>query len=107
MENKNLIEARAREVETKRERVLKKYLMALLRDDRRGHKHAKYAERLEDFILKIVDRNKDPKMTAAVSFEEQTIYISDGFLMGGIWKDEKKEQYSDSFCPDRYPETCS
>jgi hypothetical protein len=97
MENKNLIEARAREVETKRERVLKKYLMALLRDDKRGHKHAKYAERLEDFILKIVDRNKDPKMTAAVSFEEQAIYISDGFLIGGIWKDDKKEQYSDSF----------
>ena len=97
MENKNLIEAQAREVETKRERVLKKYLMALLRDDRRGHKHAKYAERLEDFILKIVDHKKDPEMTAAVSFEEQTIYISDGFLMGGIWKDEKKDQYSDSF----------
>lgn len=84
MKNKKLIEAPAREVETKRERVLKKYLMALLRDDKRGHKHAKYAERLEDFILKIVDHTKEPNMTAAVSFEEQTIYISDGFLQGGI-----------------------
>lgn len=97
MENKKLIEARAREVETKKEKVLKKYLMNLLRDDKRGHKHAKYAERLEDFILKIVDRNREPKMTAAISFDEQTIYISDGFLMGGIWKDDKREQYSDSF----------
>ena len=97
MENKKLIEARAREVETKKEKVLKKYLMNLLRDDKRGHKHAKYAERLEDFILKIVDRNREPEMTAAVSFDEQTIYISDGFLMCGIWKDSTKTDYSDAF----------
>ena len=75
-----IIEATAREVMTRREQLLKKKLIALLRDDGKGHKHAKYAERLEDFIVKIVDSNEDPEMTAAVSFEEVTIYISDGFL---------------------------
>ena len=75
-----LIEATAREITTKKEQILKKKLIALLKDDGKGHKHAKYAERLEDFIVKIVDSNEDPDMTAAVSFEEVTIYISDGFL---------------------------
>lgn len=73
-------EATAREVMTKREQALKRKLIALLRDDGKGHKHAKYAERLEDFIIKIVDRKQDPEMTAAVSFDDATIYISDGFL---------------------------
>ena len=75
-----MVEATAREVSTKREKVLKKKLLALLRDDGQGHKHAKYAERLEDFIIKIVPYDEDPEMTAAISFEEATIYISDGFL---------------------------
>lgn len=75
-----IVEATAREVRTKREKVLKKKLLDLLRDDGQGHKHAKYAERLEDFIIKIVPYEKDPKMTAAISFDEATIYISDGFL---------------------------
>lgn len=75
-----IVEATAREVSTKREKVLKKKLLALLRDDGQGHKHAKYAERLEDFIIKIVPYDEDPEMTAAISFEEATIYISDGFL---------------------------
>lgn len=75
-----IIEATAREVMTKREQALKRKLIALLRDDGKGHKHAKYAERLEDFIVKIVDRTEDPDMTAAISFEDATIYISDGFL---------------------------
>jgi hypothetical protein len=75
-----IVEATAREVSTKREKILKKKLLALLRDDGQGHKHAKYAERLEDFIIKIVPYDEDPKMTAAISFEEATIYISDGFL---------------------------
>jgi hypothetical protein len=73
-------EATAREVMTKREQALKRKLIALLRDDGKGHKHAKYAERIEDFIIKIVDRKQDPEMTAAVSFDDATIYISDGFL---------------------------
>lgn len=73
-------EATAREVMTRREQLLKKKLIALLRDDGRGHKHPKYAARLEDFIVKIVDSTKDPNMTAAISFDDATIYISDGFL---------------------------
>ena len=80
MKHKKIREATAREVSTKRERILKKKLIALLRDDGKGHKHAKYAERLEDFIVKIVPFDEDPSMTAAVNFEEATIYISDGFL---------------------------
>ena len=80
MKSTEIIEATAREVSTKREKVLKKRLLALLRDDGQGHKHAKYAERLEDFIIKIVSHKEDPRMTAAISFEEATIYISDGFL---------------------------
>ena len=75
-----LIEANAREIVTKREKILKKKLIALLKDDGRGHKHAKYAARLEDFIVKIVSLEDDPTMTAAVSFEDATIYISEGFL---------------------------
>ena len=50
-------EAAPREVMTKREKALKKKLIALLRDDGKGHRHAKYAERLEDFIIKIVSTN--------------------------------------------------
>ena len=73
-------EAAPREVMTKREKALKKKLIALLRDDGKGHRHAKYAERLEDFIVKIVALEDDPEMTAAVNFEEVTIYISEGFL---------------------------
>ena len=80
MKQKTIVEAPAREVSTKREQVLKKKLIALLRDDGKGHKHAKFAERLEDFIVKIVPYDEDPEMTAAVNFEEVTIYISDGFL---------------------------
>lgn len=73
-------EAAPREVMTKREKALKKKLIALLRDDGKGHRHVKYAERLEDFIVKIVSLEDDPGMTAAVNFEEVTIYISEGFL---------------------------
>jgi hypothetical protein len=75
-----ITEAAAREVMTKKEQLLKKKLIALLRDDGKGHRHAKYAERLEDFLVKIVNSNEDPEMTAAVSFDDVTIYISDGFL---------------------------
>lgn len=75
-----IIEATEREFMTKKEQLLKKKLIALLKDDGKGHKHAKYAARLEDFIIKIVDSKEDPEMTAAVSFDEATIYISDGFL---------------------------
>lgn len=80
MKQQTIVEAPAREIQTDREKALKKRLIALLRDDGKGHKHNKYAERLEDFIIKIVPYKEDPTMTAAISFEEVTIYISDGFL---------------------------
>ena len=73
-------EAAPRQTMTKREQALKKKLIALLRDDGKGHRHAKYASRLEDFIVKIVSLKDDPNMTAAVNFDEVTIYISEGFL---------------------------
>jgi hypothetical protein len=77
---KQIIEAAPRELMTKREKALKKKLIALLRDDGKGHRHAKYAARLEDFLVKIVSLKDDPGMTAAVDFKEVTIYISEGFL---------------------------
>ena len=73
-------EAAPHQTMTKREQALKKKLIALLRDDGKGHRHAKYASRLEDFIVKIVSLKDDPNMTAAVNFDEVTIYISEGFL---------------------------
>ena len=73
-------EAAPRQTMTKREQALKKKLIALLRDDGKGHRHAKYASRLEDFIVKIVSLKDDPNMTAAINFDEVTIYISEGFL---------------------------
>lgn len=69
-----------REFMTPREEALKKRLIKLLIDDGKGHKHAKFAGKLRDFIIKIVPRKTDPNMTAAVDFENITIYISDGFL---------------------------
>jgi hypothetical protein len=60
-------EAEKKEFMTKREEALKKRLIALLRDDGKGHRHAKFADRLKDFIVKIVDSKEDPEMTAAIS----------------------------------------
>ena len=76
---KNLKEA-GKEIQTETEKRLKKKLLALLRNDGKGHHHAKYAARLEDFLIKIVPRSKDPNFVAAVSWEEVTVYISDGFV---------------------------
>lgn len=73
-------EAAPRQTMSKKEKLLKKKLIALLKDDGKGHRHAKFAARLEDFIVKIVSLKDDPDMTAAVNFEEVTIYISEGFL---------------------------
>lgn len=77
---KYLIEAKA-DFMTKREEKLKKKLIALLRDDGKGNRHAMFAKRLEDFDIKIVSLIDDPNMTAAISFDEATIYISEGFLL--------------------------
>lgn len=67
-------------IQTDIEKKLKRKILKLLRDDGKGHHHAKYAARLEKFPLKIVPRAKEPDFVAAVSWEEVTIYVSDGFV---------------------------
>ena len=69
-----------REIQTETEKRLKKKILALLRNDGKGHHHAKYAARLQDFPLKIVPRSEEPNFVAAVSWENVTIYVSDGFV---------------------------
>lgn len=61
---------------TDRERKVKKALCQLLIN--RGHR--KYAERFWKFDFNIIDSNKHPDFTAAISFDEATVFISDGFL---------------------------
>lgn len=78
--NQNLVEAKPREWMSDREKKLKKKLIALLRDDGRGHHHAKYAERLEKFDIQIVPLAADPNFTAAIAFNKGIIYIGEGFL---------------------------
>lgn len=64
---------------TGRERSLRKTLCQLLID--KGHR--KYAERFFKLDFNIVDSKKHPDFTAAISFDEATVYISDGFLGSG------------------------
>jgi len=73
-------EAQAKEYMTDTEKALKKRLIALLKNDGRGHRHAKFAARLADFDVKIVPLGKQPE-TAAISFDEGVIYINQGFLL--------------------------
>jgi hypothetical protein len=61
---------------TDRERKVKKALCQLLIN--RGHR--KYAERFWKFDFNIIDSKKHPNFTAAISFDEATVFISDGFL---------------------------
>lgn len=61
---------------TDRERKVKKALCQLL--IKRGHR--KYAERFWKFDFNIIDSKKHPDFTAAISFDEATVFISDGFL---------------------------
>ena len=61
---------------TDRERKTKKALCQLLIN--KGHR--KYAERFWKFDFNIIDSKKHPDFTAAVSFDEATVFISDGFL---------------------------
>ncbi len=79
--NKALLESSgiARHFMTDRERRTKKALCQLLID--KGHR--KYAERFWKLDLNIVDSSKHPDFTAAISFDEATVYISDGFLGSG------------------------
>ena len=80
MKKKLILETEQREFMTKREQKLKKRLIALLKDDGKGHHHAKFAARLEDFIVKIAPLGSRECPTAAVSWEDGIIYINEGFL---------------------------
>ena len=64
---------------TDRERKVKKALCQLLID--KGHR--KYAERFWKLDFNIIDSKKHPEFTAAISFDEATVFISDGFLGSG------------------------
>ena len=79
--NRALIESSeiTRHFMTATERQLKKKLCQLLID--KGHR--KYAERFWKLDFNIVDSKKHPDFTAAISFDEATVYISDGFLGSG------------------------
>ena len=64
---------------TGEERAVKKALCQLLID--RGHR--KYAERFWKLDFNIISSKKHPDFTAAISFDEATVYLSDGFLGSG------------------------
>lgn len=79
--NHALLEASAvtRHFMTEQERKTKFMLCKLLID--KGHR--KYAERFRRFDFNIVSSKKQPDFTAAISFDDATVYISDGFLGSG------------------------
>ena len=79
--NRALLESSdiARHFMTDRERKVKKALCQLLID--KGHR--KYAERFWKLDFNIVDSKKHPDFTAAISFDDATVFISDGFLGSG------------------------
>ena len=79
--SKKLTEASVRNFMTDREKKLKKRLINLLYDDGKGHRHAKYAERLKKFDINIVPIEADPMFTAAIVFDEGIIFIGEGFLV--------------------------
>jgi hypothetical protein len=64
---------------TATERQVKKALCKLLID--KGHR--KYAERFWKLDFNIIDSKKHPDFTAAISFDDATVFISDGFLGHG------------------------
>ena len=63
------------------EELLKDKLIANLRDDGKGHHHAKYAKRLEKFDMQIVPLEVDPMFTAGIHSESGIIYFGEGFLI--------------------------
>jgi hypothetical protein len=75
-----LVEQKPLEFMNDTEKRLKKRLVNLLRDDGRGHHHAKYAERLEKFDIQIVPLKVDPKHTASISYDRGIITIGEGFI---------------------------
>ena len=76
--NRALLESSdiARHFMTDRERKLKKALCQLLID--KGHR--KYAERFWKLDFNIISSKTHPDFTAAISFDDATVFISDGFL---------------------------
>lgn len=79
--NRALLESSAitRHFMTDRERQTRKALCRLLVE--KGHR--KYAERLFKLDFNIVSSAAHPDFTAAISFDEATVFISDGFLGSG------------------------
>ncbi len=75
-----LFEAPRREFKKDEEKRLKRRLVALLRDDGKGHHHAKYADRLELLDIQIVPLSVDPNFTASISYDRGIVRISEGFL---------------------------
>jgi hypothetical protein len=75
-----LLEAKPKEFKKDLEKKLKKRLLALLRDDGKGHHHARYADRLELLDVQIVPLSVDPYFTAAIYYDLGLIRISEGFL---------------------------
>ena len=66
---------------TKREQQVKEEIIKLLR----ANKHNKYAARFELLDFNIVPAggpDGDPNFTAAISFEDATVYLSENFLNG-------------------------
>lgn len=74
------------------EERLKELLIDNLRDDGNGHRHAKFAKRLEDFDVNIVPLDVDGEFTAAISFDEAVIFVSEGFLKVKLTEDQVFEQ---------------
>jgi vacuolar-type H+-ATPase subunit E/Vma4 len=79
--NKALLESSdiTRHFMTDRERQVKKALCQLLIN--KGHR--KYAERFWKLDFNIIDSTRHPDFTAAISFDDATVFISDGFLGSG------------------------
>lgn len=78
---------------TSQERRVKNEIIENLRDDGEGHHHAAYAARLELFEFHIIPYSSNPNYTAAISFEEGIIYVSEGFLIAeGLNKKEILKQ---------------
>lgn len=88
-----ILESDARVFMTPREQGLKKVLVSLLTDDGNGHKYPKYAARLDDFIIKIID-DDDLCPTAQVSFSTGVIEINHGFVELSGSKDKALKQLS-------------
>lgn len=79
--NRALLEASAitKHFMSSEEREIKRQLCQLLID--RGH--TKYARRFWMLDFNIINSKRHPEFTAAISFDEATVFISDGFLGSG------------------------